>query len=570
MYIGVDNSQNLVDRLKRERDRFVAFAFASADILMELDKEGNIRYIDGATMKLLSKNPEELQGKNFFDVINQDDRDLAEYFLGKESQARVDNLNIRLKTKTGTCFPFIMSGYRISELQGHFYLTLSTFRSDLNLSDIARRDLDTGLLRKAEFSLAINKQLIMSRFSEKTPLMTMIRVEGLNKIEATQDDLKMIMRDIGDVARGHSINRDSAGLININTIGLVHEDNIKSPEIIAAVKKLLARTSPFAKSIEFKTVSIKLVADTEISEEDSAQAIVYTIDKFADGGMADFNLNSLSESYEEMVSSTIERIAEFRQTVDDELFDLAFQPIVEVNTGRVSHFEVLTRLRSAAKFSNPFQFIEFGENVGMISDFDFKMVCRSLDLLKKMKSEGVKPILAVNLSGFSLSSKLFLDKLFMLLTKNREYCQQFIFEITESARVTNIKSTNEYFRKLRKLGVRCSIDDFGTGEATFEYLHNLHVDIIKIDGSYVSEEAMNSPHGRHLLKAIGNLCADMEVEVIGEKVEDARGAAMLKECGIQYAQGYYYAKPDVSTDILSTTEIIKETAKIAKMDDYRD
>src|SRR5690606_33328201 len=164
---GLGSGHNLVDRLKSERDRFVAFAFASADILMEIDKDGYIRFAEGAIMKLLNKNPAELTGEKFEDFVHDDDKDLMAYFLGPQAKARIDNINVRLKTKTGTSFPFLMSGYRISELQGHFYLTFSKFRTDMNLSDISRRDLDTGLLRKSEFSLAVNKQLIMGRFSAK-------------------------------------------------------------------------------------------------------------------------------------------------------------------------------------------------------------------------------------------------------------------------------------------------------------------------------------------------------------------------------------------------------------------
>lgn len=563
------NKHGVVDKLKRERDRFVAFAFASADILMEIDKDGVVRFADGSVLKLLGKQPEEIVGKNFNDIIHEDDLDLADHFLGPDSGMRIDNVNIRLMTKTSSSFPFLMSGYRISELQGHFYLTFSTFRSDLNLSDISRRDLDTGLLRRGEFSLAANKQLILSKFSEKVPLMTMLVIENLPNIEADADDVKRIVREIGDSAKALSINQDTAGLISPNIIGLVHHDDISGNRIIAEIKAVLEQVIPYAKQVEINHVTVNLEAETEITEEDSAQAILFTIDKFTETKGRGFQFDTLAKSYEQMVYSTVEKIAEFRQTVEDELFDLAFQPIVEIKTGLISHFEVLTRLRDASKFSNPFQFIEFGENVGMIKEFDFKMVCRSLDTLKEMKSAGYSPSLAINLSGYSLSSTLFMDKLINLLEKNKEFCPQMSFEVTESARVMDIKRTNEYFAKLRSLGSKCSIDDFGTGEATFEYLRNLEVDVVKIDGSYISEEALNSPHGKHLLQAIGNLCKDMGVEVIGEKVEDIRGAKMLEECGIRYAQGYFYSKPEVNKDILKQEEIVKESAKVMSLQDYK-
>jgi PAS domain S-box-containing protein len=101
---------------------------------MEIDPNGRIVFVDGNTMKHLSKVSEEIVGKNFYELIAVDDRDLAEYFIGNNSDNRIDNLSIRMRTKTGTSFPFLMSGYRISELQGHFYLTFSAFRSGVILA----------------------------------------------------------------------------------------------------------------------------------------------------------------------------------------------------------------------------------------------------------------------------------------------------------------------------------------------------------------------------------------------------------------------------------------------------
>jgi EAL domain-containing protein (putative c-di-GMP-specific phosphodiesterase class I) len=248
---------------------------------------------------------------------------------------------------------------------------------------------------------------------------------------------------------------------------------------------------------------------------------------------------------------------------------LAYQPIVEVKTGKVTHFEVLTRLRESKAFSNPFQFIEFGENVGLISEFDLKMVVKSMQVIRDMKEKNLKPILSVNLSGFSLSSKVFMDTLENLLVMNRDICPQLMFEITESAKIANKKVTNEYFKKLRNYGIMCCIDDFGTGEATFEYLRNLEVDIVKIDGSYISDEAIRSANGKALLSALGRLCQDLGVKVVGEKVEHLEAVNMLAECGIQYGQGYFYAKPSTDVEILKLVEIENKKATVTNINDWR-
>jgi EAL domain-containing protein (putative c-di-GMP-specific phosphodiesterase class I) len=162
-----------------------------------------------------------------------------------------------------------------------------------------------------------------------------------------------------------------------------------------------------------------------------------------------------------------------------------------------------------------------------------------------------------------------MDTLEELLNMNIDVCPQLMFEITESAKIANKKVTNEYFKKIRSMGIQCCIDDFGTGEATFEYLRNLDVDIVKIDGSYISDEAIRSANGKALLRALGRLCHDLGVKVVGEKVEHLEAVNMLAECGIQYGQGYYYAKPSIDIEILKLTEIESKKATVTNIKDWK-
>ncbi len=558
MYLGT-NTNGLVDKLKRERDRFIAFAFASADILMELDKSGKIIYIDGATKRLLDREPEHLINQNFTSLIHGDDSDLSAYLLNNDSKSRVDNIAIRLTTQNGQSYPFIMSGYKISELQGHYYLTFSTFRNDISMADVARRDLKTGLLRKGEFSLAINRQIMLSKFSEQVPFLTMIIIEAGHQLLETFDNKKF--QEVSDLIKTASINGDSAGLIKDNIFGFVHDDSITPVEVKNQIATILG--------INAEVMTVKLDTLPDISEEDNVQAITHAFNKFCVSGADNMQYGSLLQFYDEMVGETVSRISEFKRTVEDQTFDLAFQPIVEVKTGIVAHFEVLTRLRDSKIFFNPFQFIEFGENIGLISDFDLKMTARVISILKELKVQGIRPNLSINLSGFSLSSRAFMDSLSVMLSEVEELCPQIIFEITESSRVSNARLANDFFKRLRSLGIKCCIDDFGAGEATFEYLRHFDVDIVKIDGSYITPDAIASTHGRHLLQALGRLCNDIGVDVVGEKVENAEAAAMLVEAGIKYGQGYFYAKPTTELSILKIQEFDPKLAKITNMHEWR-
>ena len=565
MQMGIKSS-GLVDRLKLERDRFVAFAFASADILMEVSSDGKVLYVDGAVEKLLGEKAEQIEGKSFVSLINEDDQDIAEYLLGTNSKSRVDNVVIRLKSSNSQNFPFVMSGYKVSELYGHYYLTFSTFRSDLSTNDLARRDLRSGLLRKGEYSIASNRNIALSKFTEELPYMTMVMASNWRDL-SNRLPVYELLKAISDLVRSESINGDSAGLIEENLYAFNHYHHINHEELCHRLNMLAAEISG-NNELVFTASSIKLEIAETVDEEDTVQSIVYAVNKFRDSRGQNYNYQTLGDCYKEMSGDTVNRLSEFKRIVKDELFDLAYQPIVEVETGAVVHFEVLTRLKDSKVFSNPFQFIEFGENVGLISDFDLKLLSKAMIQLKILKSQGKEPVVAVNMSGFSLSSKNFLDTVYAMFVENMDVSKQIIVEITESSKIGNIKVANEYVQKFRRIGVRCSIDDFGTGEATFEYLRNFEVDIVKIDGSYINEDAIKSPNGRHLLRAIGRLCKDMGVDVVGEKVENAACAALLMDCGIKYGQGYYYDKPTSDLAILDVKGYEVKKASVLNIQDY--
>jgi EAL domain-containing protein (putative c-di-GMP-specific phosphodiesterase class I) len=95
---------------------------------------------------------------------------------------------------------------------------------------------------------------------------------------------------------------------------------------------------------------------------------------------------------------------------------------------------------------------------------------------------------------------------------------------------------------VRKLGCRVSLDDFGSGHSAFQILRALEVDFVKIDGNFVTD-ALDTRHGKPFLRAIAQLCADIGIETIGERVENTGSIDLLREVSVSYGQGYFFAKP---------------------------
>ena len=180
--------------------------------------------------------------------------------------------------------------------------------------------------------------------------------------------------------------------------------------------------------------------------------------------------------------------------------------------------------------------------MGVIGDFDIAMCQKVIKKIKSARKQGDALSIAVNLSGRSLESPAFVERLHEMLKDCGDIRDELMFEVTESAKITDLESTNAFLQGLRDLGHHVCLDDFGAGAAAFQYLRALDVDYVKIDGVYVREE-FTTPNGKVFLKSMASLCSDLKIQTVGEFVETEEVAQFLHQVGVNYGQGYLFGKP---------------------------
>ncbi len=549
-------STGLDTSIKIERDRFVAFAFASADVLVELNNEGNILFVDGATLGLLGRSPSEMVGKPFFSLVHTDSMEKAQnVFAGLTHLARIDHVEIHLSRK-GKDDDFVrvnLSGFRMTGMNEHTYLTLSIPRSNVvDESEIFRRDLHSGLLKKESFVDDANAKIRQAQNEGKEVRLTLLDFPQIKELlDSLAPQLaNSLMSEISAYLKSKSLDGDTAGMIENGAYSIVHDGSMSEQQIVDELVEITRRVDPAGKGITPTATSV--TADTNrLTTQDSANALLYTINKFASERGANFSLPSLSEAYGSMLQDTVERIGHFKDTVEFKKFEIAFQPIVDIKNGIVHHYECLVRLHDSQAFANPFQFISFGEQANLIADFDLAMMDRTLEILETASKQGQFPLVAVNLSGRSLSSNLFMDAFKELMRSKATPSRQVIIEITESSKISDFALVDAFIKDLKgEFGSLFCLDDFGTGESSFDYLRNIQVDFIKIDGSYV-RDSMKTLRGRQMLRAMAGLCNSLGVQAIGEMVEDEKSAGLLYDCGVKFGQGYLFGKPVVDTETLA-------------------
>ncbi len=231
------------------------------------------------------------------------------------------------------------------------------------------------------------------------------------------------------------------------------------------------------------------------------------------------------------------------KALDEDRFEPWFQPILEIKSNEVHHYEALARLRDhEGKIILPGAFIDVAERFGIIHLIDKMIISKTLQVLKEFELSGKKTSFAMNLSGHELSDKNVLNFLISLIQKYKVDPKNIIFEITETVAIQNMDLAIEFIKPLKELGCKFSLDDFGVGFTSFAYLEKFQVDYIKIDGFFIRELDKNA-NDQLFVKAIADVATGMGIKTIAEFVETEAVLKLLKTFGVDYAQGYFVGKP---------------------------
>jgi len=289
--------------------------------------------------------------------------------------------------------------------------------------------------------------------------------------------------------------------------------------------------------------------DDLVSDAEAARAVLYALQNSGQTDQQVRSMNQLTEKLDANVAKTKEQIRSFKKIVLQEHFDIFLQPIVNLATKRVSHFEGLVRFENTIYKGSPFEFIAFAEKMGVIHEFDMAMTMKMVSVIKRLRRIGYEIKGAVNLSGHSIQSPVFLRQFFKLLEDCGDVRDNLSFELTESSYIRDLGSTNSALGRIRQFGHRVALDDFGSGASGLQYLRQLKVDAVKIDGAYV-RQAVESNDDRKFLASIVDLCASRDIDIVAECVESQADVDLLLNMGVGYGQGWFFSKPMPIDDAL--------------------
>lgn len=238
--------------------------------------------------------------------------------------------------------------------------------------------------------------------------------------------------------------------------------------------------------------------------------------------------------------------------VEGKLF-LVFQPIVDLTSGDISHYEALIRMRGLDnEIISPTDFIPVAERIGLIHRIDLWVIEQAIDFLAALPPSMAEVSLAINLSSVAFQDSSLLPTIKEKLDLSWIDAQRITFEITETVAIDKVEQTRELITKIRALGCKFALDDFGAGFCSFNYLKSFPVDFIKIDGQFI-RNLVNDDTDQILVKSMVEIAKKLGKKTIAEYVETPDAIAKLREIGIDYGQGFLFGKPQMK--VLSKTSM---------------
>ena len=236
--------------------------------------------------------------------------------------------------------------------------------------------------------------------------------------------------------------------------------------------------------------------------------------------------------------------SELRRALRRDELELHYQPRLDLGTGQIVGLEALVRWRHAERgLLAPSEFVPLAEQSGLIVPLGYWVISRALRDMQALRERGLEPLhMAVNLSFRQFQDSQLLSTLSRLISERGVEAQWLEFELTETAVMRRSDLVKQTMDALGRLGVRFSLDDFGTGFSSFVHLNSLPIALLKIDKSFVGGME-GREENRKLVHAMINLAHNLKLDVVAEGVETPEQLALLRDFGCDQVQGYFISKP---------------------------
>jgi len=519
-------------------DRFLAFAFAAADLLVETELDGTITFAAGAFASRFGAGPEQFVGGRISRLFAPADQAaLAMAMASVTLRGRIAPLTLRLADAGGTALA--VAAMLRSGPPPRLAITIGPIPASPGggVATGKQGGFETPLLFVREAELALR--------AGGDARLGLLEVDGWAEARArlTLEDLEVLRRGIAATLAeaGAGV---LAGEIADGRYGILGNGTLDLPDIAERIRSLLG-ASPAARLTRVCDTAFSL-APPDLTPAQAARTLRYAVTRFTAGGHSALAEDGGGNGLGGIIVASEQRARAMREAIASRRFRLQFQPIVALDGLAVHHYEALLRpIRLESYPSATTQdFVLFAEMVGLSEELDLAVMSEALSALRAAPTASV----AINISGLSMQSHGFRMRVAELLADAGDLVgggarpNRLLVELTETAEIEDMTQAAGAIAAFRDLGVPVCLDDFGAGGAAFRYLREFGVDYVKIDGLYV-RAATRGPRERGFVASMVELAGTVGARVVAEMIETEEQAALMRDLGVQYGQGWLFGRP---------------------------
>jgi diguanylate cyclase (GGDEF)-like protein/PAS domain S-box-containing protein len=563
---ALDRARASEHALYEEKERAEVTLHSIAEGVITTDKSGRIRYMNPVAESLSGHSQQEATGHSIGKILDVVDETNGEKIDSSVLQCLRDDTVTRAITgrtlikPDGDEIPIEESAAPIRDNSGNTIGAVLVFEDVSQTRELTRRlsyqashDALTGLYNRSEFELRLQSALQKARVQNQQAALCYMDLDQFKLVNDTCGHIAgdQLLHQLAHKLQDELRDSDTIARLGGDEFGVLLQDcSVEDALRLASNLRKTVRDHHFTWDSKVFEVGVSIgvipiSSDThDVTEALSAADVACYSAK--ESGRDRVHLYEADDAELQRRRSDMLWVNRIREALKEDRFRLYQQPVITVGTSgpEAPHHEILLRmLDEDGSLLKPDRFLGAAEQFGLMPDIDRWVIRNTFQWLKDNTSPSLAGHqLAINLSGQSLSSNSFLGFVVDLIDESSVDARSVYFEITETAAIANLEDATRFIRILKKMGCKFSLDDFGSGMSSFQYLKNLPVDYLKIDGSYV-RDLVHEPIDRAMVEAVNQVGHAMGMKTIAEFVENQATLDALADIGVDFAQGYAIAKP---------------------------
>ncbi len=418
------------------------------------------------------------------------------------------------------------------------------------LLELANHDPLTGLYNRRRFSEEIDTQLAIARrnaFEGAVLFLDLDQFKDVNDSRGHRAGDELLV-ELASLLRGCVREADVVARLGGDEFAIMLSHTHEQDAVAMASRILTAiRARPFVAGGTPIVITASVGVALFPKHADSADEILSSADlamyQAKENGRNRVCMFEPGLDWQRAVESRVWWQHRIRLALSNDAFLLHGQPIVDVQTGAVTQYELLLRdVRIDGTLVPPGTFLPIAERSGLIRDIDRWVVARAIDVLRRIQRNHTDLRIEVNLSAKAFDDPQLLPLIERRIEESGIDPAGLIFEVTETAAIADLDRARAFIETLKRLGCMFALDDFGVGFSSFAYLKYLPVDYLKIDGSFV-RDLMQNEVDQHLVQAIVTVARALGKKTIAEYVPDRETLDLLRRYGVDFAQGFGIGEP---------------------------